>query len=91
VQRFTPLLAEAARPCRHAAGTRWEVDETYVKVHAKLDQGAYPKGVKVSDEELAAVPLRRHGWHGEWNYTVLPLAGSATSANTTRAQGASSR
>jgi transposase-like protein len=32
VQRFTPLLAEAARPCRHAAGDRWLVDETYVKV-----------------------------------------------------------
>jgi transposase-like protein len=32
VQRFTPLLAEAARPCRHAVGDRWLVDETYVKV-----------------------------------------------------------
>jgi transposase-like protein len=32
VLRFTPLLAEAARPCRHAVGQRWEVDETYVKV-----------------------------------------------------------
>jgi IS6 family transposase len=32
VLRFTPLLAEAARPCRHAVGDRWEVDETYVKV-----------------------------------------------------------
>ena len=32
VQRFTPLLAEAARPCRHAVGSRWHVDETYVKV-----------------------------------------------------------
>jgi transposase-like protein len=32
VQRFTPLLADAARPCRHAVGTRWEIDETYVKV-----------------------------------------------------------
>jgi IS6 family transposase len=32
VQRFTPLLAEAARPSRHAAGDRWQVDETYVKV-----------------------------------------------------------
>jgi IS6 family transposase len=32
VQRFTPLLAEAARPCRHAVGDRWWVDETYVKV-----------------------------------------------------------
>ncbi len=29
VQRFTPLLAEAARPCRHAVGDRWFVDETY--------------------------------------------------------------
>jgi transposase-like protein len=32
VLRFTPLLAEAARPCRHAVGARWFVDETYVKV-----------------------------------------------------------
>jgi transposase-like protein len=30
--RFTPLLAEATRPCRHAVGDRWQVDETYVKV-----------------------------------------------------------
>jgi transposase-like protein len=28
VQRFMPLLAEAARPCRHAVGDRWQVDET---------------------------------------------------------------
>jgi transposase, IS6 family len=32
VQRFTPLLIDAARPCRHAPGDRWFVDETYVKV-----------------------------------------------------------
>jgi transposase-like protein len=32
VLRFTPLLAEAARPCRHRVGDRWFVDETYVKV-----------------------------------------------------------
>jgi hypothetical protein len=32
VLRFMPLLAEAARPCRHAVGDRWQVDETYVKV-----------------------------------------------------------
>ena len=35
VQRFTPLLAEAARPCRHAVGDRWQVDETYVKVASR--------------------------------------------------------
>lgn len=32
VRRFTPLLIDAARPCRHAPGDRWFVDETYVKV-----------------------------------------------------------
>ncbi len=35
VQRFTPLLIDAARPCRHAVGSRWFVDETYVKVASK--------------------------------------------------------
>jgi transposase-like protein len=28
VRRFTPLLIDAARPCRHVAGDRWFVDET---------------------------------------------------------------
>ncbi len=32
VQRFTPAVIDAARPCRHAVGDRWFVDETYVKV-----------------------------------------------------------
>ena len=32
VRRFTPLFIEAARPCRHVPGDRWQVDETYVKV-----------------------------------------------------------
>lgn len=32
-QRFTPLIVDAARPCRHAVGDRWFVDETYVKVN----------------------------------------------------------
>jgi transposase-like protein len=35
VQRFTLEFAEAARPCRHAPGDRWFVDETYVKVAGK--------------------------------------------------------
>jgi Rhodopirellula transposase DDE domain len=45
-----------------------------LKVRAELDRGRYPLGVRISDRELAAVPLRRHDWHGEWNYTVLPTA-----------------
>jgi transposase-like protein len=32
VLRFTPLLIDAAQPCRHRVGDRWHVDETYVRV-----------------------------------------------------------
>jgi hypothetical protein len=35
---------------------------------AQADRGSYPTGVKVGDAELAAVPLSRHDWHGEWGY-----------------------
>jgi transposase, IS6 family len=35
VRRFTPEFIEAARPCRHAPGGRWLVDETYLKVAGK--------------------------------------------------------
>jgi IS6 family transposase len=35
VQRFTPEFIEAARPCRHAPGDRWFIDETYLKVSGK--------------------------------------------------------
>jgi hypothetical protein len=43
-----------------------------LKVKAELDQGHYPTGIKISDKELAAVPLTRHDFHGDWNYTVHP-------------------
>ena len=36
VQRFTPLLADAARPFRHAVGDRWQVDETYVRLFCRI-------------------------------------------------------
>jgi hypothetical protein len=45
---------------------------TGLKVHAEHDTSSYPKGVEVTDEELAAVPLKPHKFHGEWNYTVSP-------------------
>jgi hypothetical protein len=48
--------------------------QTGLRVHAELDRGRYPLGVKVSDEELAAVSLARHAFHGEWNYTIQPAA-----------------
>jgi transposase-like protein len=36
VQRFAPLLADAARFARHSPGDRWFVDETYVKTSHRL-------------------------------------------------------
>ena len=43
---------------------------TGLTVRAELDPGASPKGIKVADNELAAVPIHRHEFHGEWNYTI---------------------
>jgi hypothetical protein len=43
---------------------------TGLTVHAEHDPGSYPKGVKVSDEQLATVPLKAHDFHGDWNYTI---------------------
>jgi hypothetical protein len=42
-------------------------------VAAELDTASYPTGIKVSDDQLAQVPIIRHSWHGEWNYTVHPM------------------
>ena len=46
--------------------------ETGLRVHAERDPGHYPRGIKVSDAQLAAVRLQRHHFHGDWNYTVRP-------------------
>jgi transposase len=45
-----------------------------LRVHAELDTGAYETGVKVSDRQMNALPLSRHDWHGDWNYTLRPEA-----------------
>jgi transposase len=43
-----------------------------LEVHAQLDERSYPRGVKVTDTQLAAVNLTRDQFHGEWNYTIKP-------------------
>lgn len=45
---------------------------TGLEIQAELDTNAYPKGRKVSDEELASVQMARDAFHGEWNYTIKP-------------------
>jgi hypothetical protein len=44
---------------------------TGLRVKAELDRGRYPKGLTVSKEEMAALSLRNHSFHGEWNYDLL--------------------
>jgi hypothetical protein len=46
--------------------------KTGLRVRAELDPSKYPKGVKVSNKEVAAIRLERDEFHGEWNYTILP-------------------
>jgi hypothetical protein len=41
-------------------------------VHAELDPGSYPAGEKISNAAMKALPLTRHDWHGDWNYTLRP-------------------
>jgi hypothetical protein len=43
---------------------------TGLSVQADYDPGWYPTGVKISDKQLAALPLDPHQFHGEWNYTI---------------------
>ena len=45
---------------------------TGLTVHAELDEGSYPKGIKVPDVDMAAIRLERHEFHGDWNYTIRP-------------------
>ena len=46
--------------------------QTGLKVHAELNTDSYPAGIKVSDQELAQVKLRRDKFHGDWNYEIEP-------------------
>jgi Rhodopirellula transposase DDE domain len=45
---------------------------TGLKVYAQLDQGTYERGLEITDDQLAAVNITRHTFHGDWNYTISP-------------------
>ena len=51
------------------AGTK---TKTGLHVQAELDTNAYATGIEVSDEELAAIQIRKEMFHGEWNYIISP-------------------
>ena len=45
-----------------------------LKVRSEVDEGSYPTGRKVSEEEFRKVNITRQDFHGEWNYTISPSA-----------------
>ena len=51
--------------------------ETGLTIQASHDPNWYPIGVKITDAELAAVPLAAHDRHGQWNYTITAQSDSA--------------
>ena len=71
VVRFTPLLSEAARPCRHTPGDRWLVDETYVKAG-----GVTCTGRSTSSARSSTCCCRRNGTRRRPAVLTRALAGS---------------
>jgi len=43
-----------------------------LRVSSEIDHGSYPQGTVVTDEQMAQVNLKPHGFHGDWNYTIRP-------------------
>ncbi|MEU6274176.1 ISAzo13 family transposase [Streptomyces populi] len=53
---------------------------TGLRVKAELDTNTYPTGIGVGDAEMAALPLTRHAFHGDWNYALHPQPSPAVPA-----------
>lgn len=45
---------------------------TGLTVQAGLDNADYPAGIKITDQQMKTLPLKRHDFHGNWNYTLTP-------------------
>ncbi|WP_328952518.1 ISAzo13 family transposase (plasmid) [Streptomyces sp. NBC_00184] len=56
---------------------------TGLTVQAELDSGEYPTGIRVSDGEIAVLPITRHRFHGDWNYTLHPQPMDAATTGST--------
>ena len=46
--------------------------DTGLGVCCEIDGNLYPKGIKVTDDEMQAINIMRDEFHGEWNYTISP-------------------
>jgi len=75
VQRFTPLVIEAARPCRHTVADRWFVDEAYVKV-AGLWRYVY-RAVDQYGQVIEVLVSKRRNVAAATGFFEMMLAGRA--------------
>jgi transposase len=66
--RGKPLVSHQAIVQLIAATTT----DTGLKVRSEIDPNTYPAGVKVTDDEMDAINILRHKFHGDWNYTIKP-------------------
>jgi transposase len=66
--RGKPLISLQAIVSLIAATTT----ATGLRVHSELDTASYEPGIKVSDQDMAQVKLRRDKFHGDWNYEIHP-------------------
>ena len=66
--RGTPLTSRLAVVELIASTTT----KTGLKVRCELDTRAYPKGIKVGEEEMASLNIKGDAFHPEWNYTISP-------------------
>jgi transposase len=49
-----------------------------LRVRSEIDQGQYPNGQFVTDQQMASLNLQRHRFHGDWNYTIHPRSAAAS-------------
>ena len=66
--RGKPLISHEAIVSLIAANTT----QKGLHVECQMDENVYPKGIKISDEELKGINLTSDKFHGEWNYTIKP-------------------
>src|SRR5947209_19229124 len=55
--------------------------KTGLTVRCELDANTYPKGIVVSDQDMAGINITRDAFHGEWNYTIHPSHQSIRAVN----------
>ena len=66
--RGKPLASLAAIVSLIASTTT----QSGLRVRSEIDRGHYPKGVVVTDQQMVHINLKRHSFHGDWNYTIRP-------------------